>query len=58
MVKADVIIVSAPVQRIGFLSFLDLVLTLGQDLIWGLLEHGIEDLDFGLTILLHCNVRS
>ena len=35
----------SPVQRIGFLGFLDLVR------IWGLLGQGIGDLDSGLTIL-------
>ena len=48
MVVAHVIIVSAPVQRIGFWGFLDL-----SDLrvrIWGLFEQGIGDLDSGLTI--------
>ena len=43
---AHVIIVSSPVQRIGFWGFLDLVLTLGQDL--GPVE--TEDRDLGLTI--------
>ena len=39
----------SPVQRIGFLGFLDLVR------IWGLLGQGIGDLDSGLTIrnLMH-----
>ena len=45
-VVAHVIIESAPVQRIGFWGFLDLVLTLGQDL--GPVE--TEDRDLGLTI--------
>ena len=51
-VVAHVIIVSAPVQRIGFWFFWT-----WSDLrvrIWGLLGQGIGDLDSGLTIL-HTN---
>ena len=40
---AHVIIVSAPVQIIGFWDFLDFM-------IWGLLGQGIRDLDSGLKI--------
>ena len=47
-VVAHVIIVSAPVQRIGFLGFLDLVYLRVRN--WGLLGQGIGDLDLGLTI--------
>ncbi len=43
-VVAHVIIVSAPVQRIGFLGFFRLGLNLGVR-IWGLLGQGIGDLD-------------
>ena len=46
---AHVIIESAPVQRIGFLGFLDFWSDL-RIRIWGLLGQGIGDLDSGLTI--------
>ena len=44
-----VIIVSAPVQKIGFWGFSDLVRPLGQDL--GTVGTGDSDLDLGLTIM-------
>ena len=43
-----VIIVSAPVQRIGFWGFSDLVRTFGSGL--GTVGTGDSDLDLGLTI--------
>ena len=42
----------SPVQRIGFLGFLDLVR------IWGLLGQGIGDLDSGLTIFAGYDIES
>ena len=47
-VVAHVIIVSAPVQRIGFWGFSVLVTTFGSGL--GTVGMGDSDLDLGLTI--------
>ena len=48
VVVAHVIIVSAPVQRIGFWGFSDFVRTFGSGL--GTVGTGDSDLDLGLTI--------
>ena len=50
MVVAHVIIVSAPVQIIGFWFFF--TWSEVRVMIWGLFGQGIGDLDLGLTILL------